>query len=171
MFEEPKKEVEEPGNRKRALLVIGGIGVFVLLVFVWLANQALKPPQSAAAQLENAFRAGTTEFEGYRGKVVFDEKEIIVHPNMIGMAQYEVRAKMTNRGDRPINGIELLGRIVDLGDKVVAESTSLPIPRVRRDPLPPGESMRISVKVDAPSKVAEADVKDVTVELKGIRFQ
>lgn len=171
MFEPPKNEVEEPGNRKRAIILLGGIGVIVLLVFIWLANQALKPPQSAAAQLDNAFRAGTTEFESFREKIVFDEKEIIVHPNMIGMAQYEVRAKMTNRGDRPVSGIELLGRIVDLGNKVVAESVSLPIPRLRREALPPGESMRISVKVDAPSKVAEADIKDVTVELKGIRFQ
>ena len=171
MFESPKNEVEEPGNRKRAILLLGGIGVFVLIVFFWLANQALKPPQSAAAQLENAFRAGTTEFEGYREKIVFDEKEIIVHPNMIGMAQYDVRAKLTNRGDRAISGLELIGRIVDLGDKVVAESVSLPIPRVRREALSPGESMRISVKVDAPKKVAESDIKDVTVELKGIRFQ
>ena len=171
MFESPKNEVEEPGNRKRALLLLGGICVFALLVFFWLANQALKPPQSAAAQLENAFRAGTTEFDSYREKIVFDEKEIIVHPNMMGMAQYDVRAKLTNRGDRPISGIELLGRIVDLGGKVVAENISLPIPRLRREALAPGESMRISVKVDAPRKVAESDIKDVTVELKGIRFQ
>ena len=90
---------------------------------------------------------------------------------MIGMAQYEVRARLTNRGEREVSGLELLGRIIDLQDGIVAQNISMPIPRVRSKPLAPGESMRISVKVDAPAKVAEADIKDVTLELRGIRFQ
>jgi hypothetical protein len=61
--------------------------------------------------------------------------------------------------------------MLDLSDQVVSQNVSQPIPRLRRDPLAPGESMRISVKVDAPQKVSEADVKDVTLELKGLRFQ
>lgn len=171
MFEEKKNEQESPPSRARALLIMGGIGLLVVLSFIWLASQALKPPQSAAPGLEDALRAGAPEFEAYRDKLSFDDKEIIVHPNMIGMAQYEVRAKLTNNGERAVAGVELLGRMIDLNDKVIAQSTSVPIPRLRREPLAPGESMRISVKVDAPAKVSEAEVKDVTVDLQGLRFQ
>ena len=121
--------------------------------------------------MDGAVRAGSAEFDGYRERLIFEEKEIIVHPNMIGMSQYEVRAKLTNRGDRAISGLELLGKIIDLQDKVVAQNVSLPIPRLRSKPLAVGETMRISVKVDAPAKVTEADIKDVTLDLTGLRFQ
>ena len=171
MFEPEETEKTTAKRRSQAMLIIAGIGALVLALVVVLIRQAMMSGTHSANALENAVRAGAPDFEAYREKLVFEEKEIIVHPNMIGMAQYDVRAKLTNRGDRAISGLELIGRIVDLGDKVVAESVSLPIPRVRREALSPGESMRISVKVDAPKKVAESDIKDVTVELKGIRFQ
>jgi hypothetical protein len=83
----------------------------------------------------------------------------IVHPNMIGMAQYEVQARLTNKGTRPISVVEVIGRIYDLQDKVVAENVSIPIPKARREPLQPGESIKITVKVDAPAKITEDQVK------------
>jgi hypothetical protein len=47
-----------------------------------------------------------------------------------------------------------------LQDKVVAENVSIPIPKARREPLQPGESIKITVKVDAPAKLTEDQVKD-----------
>ena len=171
MFEPGETEKATAQRRSRAILLIGAVGALVLAVLVILVRQAFHSSTPANAGLENAVRAGAAEFDSYREKVIFEDKEIIVHPNMIGMAQFEVRAKMTNRGDRIISGVEILGKMIDLADRVVAQNVSLPIPRLRREPLAPGESMRISVKVDAPQKVSEADVKDVTLELKGLRFQ
>jgi hypothetical protein len=31
--------------------------------------------------------------------------------------------------------------------------------------------MNISVKVDAPAKVSEGEIKDIVIELRGLRFQ
>lgn len=171
MFEPEETDKSMAKRRSQAILIIGGVGALVLAVVVVLVRQALlsSPPKSAG--LENAVRAGAGDFDAYREKLVFEDKEIIVHPNMIGMAQYEVRAKLTNRGEKSISGLELLGRIVDLQDAVVAQNLSMPIPKLRTKPLAPGETMRISVKVDAPQRVAEADVKDVTIELRGLRFE
>ena len=171
MFEPDETEKATAQRRARAILLIGAVGALVLAVLVILVRQAFHTSAPASTGLEGAVRAGAADFDSYRERVVFEDKEIIVHPNMIGMAQFEVRAKMTNRGDKAISGLEILGKMVDLRDQVVAQNVSLPIPRLRREPLAPGESMRISVKVDAPQKVSEADVKDVTVELKGLRFQ
>jgi len=170
MFEPDETEKATAQRRSRAILLIGAVGALVLAVLVILVRQAFHSGPAPAAGLENAVRAGAAEFDSYRERVIFEDKEIIVHPNMIGMAQFEVRAKMTNRGDRTLSGVEMLGKMLDLNDQVVAQNVSLPIPRLRRE-LAPGESMRISVKVDAPQKVTEADVKDVTIELKGLRFQ
>ena len=171
MFEPEETDKTTAKRRSQAMLIIAGIGALVLALVVVLIRQAMMSGTHSANALENAVRAGAPDFEAYREKLVFEEKEIIVHPNMIGMAQYEVRAKITNRGERQVDGLELLGKIVDLQDAVVAQNVSLPIPRLRTKPLAPGETMRISVKVDAPAKVTEADVKDVTLELRGLRFQ
>jgi hypothetical protein len=43
--------------------------------------------------------------------------------------------------------------------------------RPLRRPLKPGESYDISIGVDAPPKVTEAEVKNITIELRGLRFR
>ncbi|MGH9767035.1 MAG: hypothetical protein ACREAB_06315 [Blastocatellia bacterium] len=157
-------------DRSRALLVVGAIAVLVLAALITML--AVTKPASEK-EVENMVRAGSSEFEAYKNKVVLevDPEDKYVHPNMIGMWQLEVRATLHNRGDRPLIGVEVLGKMLDMEDKVIKQDLSRPIPRVRREPLNPGESMRISVKVDAPAKITEADVKDMTIELHGLRFQ
>jgi hypothetical protein len=103
--------------------------------------------------------------------VEVDPEGKMVYPNMIGMWQLEARAKVTNRGDRELTGVEVIGKMFDLEDKVIAQAIRLPIPRSRKDPLKPGESMNIVLKVDAPQKITEDEVKDITIELRGLRFQ
>jgi hypothetical protein len=167
MFEnENIKETEQA--RSRALLVVGAIGALVLTALIVLLMQS-KPP--SVALTENMVRAGAAEFDSYKGKVELEVIEKVTHPNMIGMFQLEVRATLHNRGDRPLTAVEILGKMLDMDDKVIAQNVSIPIPRVRKEPLKPGESMKISVKVDAPAKITEGEVKDIVVELRGLRFQ
>ncbi len=155
-------------DRSRALLIVGAIAALILAVLITLL--AMTKP-AAVREAENMLHAGSPEFDAYKGKVELEVIEKVVHPNMVGMWQLESRARLTNRGDRPIMGVEVLGKMLDMDDKVLKESVSRPIPRIRQEPLKPGESMNISVKVDAPGKVTEADVKDITIELMGLRFQ
>jgi hypothetical protein len=115
-------------------------------------------------------RVGAAEFDGYKDKVRLEVIDKIVHPNMIGMAQYEIKARLHNRGDRAITGVEILGKMIALDDRLIAQNISIPIPRVRREPLKAGESVVVSVKIDAPARVAEADVKDLLIELHGLQF-
>jgi len=155
-------------DRSRALLVVGAIATLVLAALITML--ALTKPASVRED-ENMVRAGSPEFEAYKDKVELEVIEKVVHPNMIGMWQLEVRAKLHNRGDRPLTAVEVHGKMVDLDDKVLAQADSRPIPRIRKEPLKPGESMNISVKVDAPGKVTEDEVKDILIELRGLRFQ
>jgi hypothetical protein len=165
MFPETEKATEQ--RRSRIILVLGALVAAILAVIVMFVARS-RPP--ASSELENVQRAGSPEFEAAKGSVGLEVIDKIVHPNMIGMAQYEVQARLTNKGTRPLSAVEVIGRIYDLQDKVIAENVSIPIPRARREPLQPGESIKITVKVDAPAKIAEAEVKDILIELRGLRF-
>ncbi len=162
------------------IMALGAIGALILagvVVFFTRSAQPPPPPAQAAlpggtqAKLENALRAGAPEFDNYKSKVTLEDEETYAAQNIIGLTQFTVRAKLHNRGDRALTGVEIIGRIYDLQDKVVAQNTSLPIPRARAAPLKPGESMSILVKVDTPSNIKEDDVKQVKIELQGLRFQ
>ena len=167
MFE---KDAEKMADERRSNFFLG-LGVMVVIALTGVVYlMARSKPQERPA-LEGVMRAGTAEFDGYKSKVNLEVIEKIVHPNMIGMAQYEVQANLSNRGDRPLTGIELVGALQDLQDNIIARNTSIPIPRVRKEPLKPGETMKISVKIDSPAKVTEADIKDILIELRGLRFQ
>jgi hypothetical protein len=163
MFPETEKATEQ--RRSRIILVLGAVAA-ILAVRHFVARS--KPP--ASSELENVYRVGSPEFEAAKGNVGLEVIDKIVHPNMIGMAQYEVQARLTNKGTRPISAVEVIGRIYDLQDKVIAENVSIPIPKARREPLQPGESIKITVKVDAPGKITEDQVKDILIELRGVRF-
>src|SRR5262245_64532673 len=133
-------------ERSRGLLAAGAIAALMLAILII----ALVMTKSAGdREVENMARAGSPEFDAYKDKVAVevDPNGKMVYPNMIGMWQLEARAKLTNRGDRELTGIEVIGKMLDLEDKVIAHTVSLPIPRIQKGPLKPGESMNIVVKV------------------------
>lgn len=166
MFEpEIDKNIEQA--RSRAIIWVGAVAVLLMTALVVMLAGTKSENRSS---VENVLRAGSPEFDSYRDKVELEVVDKIVHPNMIGMFQLEVRARMHNRGDRALTAVEILGKMFDLSDKVIAQNISVPIPRVRREALKPGESFAFSVKVDAPRKTRESDVKDITIELRGLRF-
>jgi len=157
-------------NRSRGLLIVGSVAALMLAILII----TLAVSKSAAdKEVENMARAGSPEFDAYKDKVTVevDPEGKMVYPNMIGMWQLEARATLTNRGDRELTGVEVVGKMLDFEDKVIAQAVKTPIPRVQKRPLKPGESMNIVLKVDAPQKITETDVKDITIELRGLRFQ
>lgn len=167
MFEEKSEKTTERA-RSRAILWAGAALALALTALVVLL--ARSRPQNQPV-IENLQRAGAAEFDRYREKVEIELIAKIVHPNMIGMAQYEIKARLHNRGDRTLTGVELVGKMFDMQDKMITESVSLPIPRARTEPLKPGESMPVSVKIDGPPKITEAEIKDLAIELRGLRFE
>lgn len=164
-----EKEPEENIERNRSRLVLWMGVATVVLIGALIALLARSRPQDSEV-IENVLRAGAPEFDAYKDKVQLEMIEVIVHPNMIGMAQHEIRAKLHNRGDRTLTGIEVSGRMIDLDDKIVTQGVSHPIPRTRPEPLKPGESMNFNLKLDRPAKVSEDVVKDHALELRGLRF-
>ncbi len=165
MLELNKPKTEEPKTNRLVVGILALIVVGLVGGVIWVARS--KPEIKPI--LTNAVRAGNAEFEGYKSKVALELVDKIVHPNMIGMAQYEIQVRVTNRGDRTLTGLELAGRMIDLSDQLIKEGVSAPVPRLRKT-LPPGETLLASVKIDAPAKITEDQVKDLLVELRGLQF-
>lgn len=170
MFENRGPEQTEEQKKSRKILWTGWV-VAVLFVAIIVLFAKTKPQEGPA--LEGAISAGNAEFEAYKSKVEIEinPEDKNTYDNMVGMFQIDVKAKIHNRGDRPITGMEVVGKMLDMDDKTISERLGIPIPRARKEPLKPGESMRFSVKIDAPAKISEAEVKDVTIELKSLKFQ
>jgi hypothetical protein len=166
MFEPETQPIEEP---KHNHFVIGALAVICLGLVAAVLLIANSKPEIKPA-LPNAVRAGQPDFDNYKSKLTLDVVDKIVHPNMMGMAQYEIQVRVTNRGDRALTGFELAGRMIDLDDKLIKESTSAPIPRARTAPLQPGESFLAAVKIDAPKSITEDMIKDLLVELRALQF-
>ncbi|MFN0087765.1 MAG: hypothetical protein ACKVX9_20405 [Blastocatellia bacterium] len=167
MFENENDKVIER-ERSRALLWVGAAGAVALAVLILVLVKA-RPEDRPV--IEDVLRAGTPEFDGYKDRIEMEIIDKVVHPNMLGMAQYEVRARIHNRGDRTLTAIELTGQMVGLDDKTIKQIVSIPIPRGRPEPLPPGDSIAVSVKIEAPGKVTEDMIKDLVIELRGLKFQ
>jgi hypothetical protein len=156
-------------GRPRALLIAGGVAALVLGILI-VALVTTKP--SAESYSENILRAGSPEFEAYKSKVVLevDPEDKMVYDNWLGMWQLQAKARLSNLGDRELIGVEVIGKMIGHQDNVIAHTIRMPIPRVHA-PLKPGETTIIAVKVDAPPKVTEGEVKDITIELRGLRFR
>jgi len=166
MFD-PETEKATEQRRSRIIMALGALGALVLAIIVMVVARSRSQP----AAPDNFRRAGAAEFESYKNRVTLDNQEVVVYPNQLGMNQFVVKAQLNNRGDRALTGVEIIGKVYDQQDKVVAQVISVPIPRVREEPLKPGESMAITVRIDTPAKIKEADVKKVDAELHGLRFQ
>lgn len=169
MFENTN-ETERSVEQSRSRVILWG-GTIVILLLATLVILVARSRPNYSVNLENAVRTGSAEFEAYRAKVEVEVTDKLVYDNVIGMFQIDIRARIHNRGERPITGLEIVGKMFDMDDKVIAQRISIPIPRGRKEPLQPGESIPVRVKVDAPAKITENDVKDVAIELQALKFQ
>ncbi len=178
MFETETEQMKEE-KRSRTMLVLGGIGALVLAgVIVFLAQSKRATTNTGTPQipggmqvrLEGALRAGSPEFDDYKNKITLENKEMLAAQNLTGMTRFMVNLRVTNRGDKAITGLELMAKVLDLEQKIVAQNTNRPIPNSRKAPLQPGETIRVSLVVDTPAKITEGDVSDIIPEISGLKF-
>jgi hypothetical protein len=159
-------------SRPWPLLAAGAVAAVIMAILI-AALVMTKP--SVDQESEKIVRAGSPEFDAYKDKVALaidpDPDGKIVYDNWLGMWQLQAKAKLSNMGDRELIGVEVIGRLIGHENNVITQAVKLPIPSSRKTSLKPGESTDIFVRVDAPPKVTEPEVKDITVELRGLRFQ
>lgn len=181
MFETETEQMVEQ-RRSRLFLVLGGVGALTLAIVIVVLSKSTHPasplveskrlPGGTQIKLEGALRPGNPEFDDYKNKFTIEETEIYAAQNMVGMTAFTINSRITNRGDRTISGFELTAKALGLdGQTVIAQNTSSPIPIIRTAPLKPGEAVRITMKLDAPSTITEGDISNIVPELSGLIFQ
>lgn len=182
MFETETEQMTEQ-RRSRLLMILGGVGALGLAIVIVVLSRGIRPattpaspsaalPGGTQVRLENALRAGAPEFDAYKPKLTLEDFDKIGASNAMGMTQLALKARLTNRGDRTLKGIEIALRAFSYAEegKVLALNYGLPIPN-KQSELKPGESMPITVKVDLPSTISESDISDIVPEITGLRFQ
>ena len=182
MFDAETPQMKED-RRSRIYLILGGVGALALAVtIIFLASKFRQPaslpsatalPGGQQLRLSDAQRKGNPEFDTYHAKVVIEDVEKRASQNAMGMTQMILLGKLTNKGDRTLAALELELKATSYAEsgKVLAINTSAPIPRVRKEPLKPGESMRITMKLDLPSTITEDDISDIVPEVSALIFQ
>ena len=170
MFNHEESSIQEGRDRSARRKLLISVSLIAAIVLTILIIFFAGTQQSGSAEITGVQRAGSPDFDRYRDKIQVEMIETIVHPNLIGMAQHEIRARVTNLGDQTLTAIEVHGRMLGLDDSTVAQAVGFPVPRTRQQPLPPGQSMNFSLKVDRPGNVGEELVKDHVLELRGLRF-
>lgn len=183
MFETETEQMTEQ-RRSRMLMILGGVGALGLAIVIMVLWRGVQQPAKAPAAmgakvpggtqvpLENALRAGAPEFDSYKAKITLENLDKIGAGNAMGMTQLALNARLTNRGDRTLKGIEITLRAFSASaeGKVLALNYGLPVPN-KQSELKPGESMPITVKVDLPSTISEGAISDIVPEITGLRFQ
>ncbi len=168
MFES-QAEKDKQQHRSRLILGIGFIAaLFVIGAFLLFSTMK---QQAEVPTLADAVRAGNQDFESYKAKVTLDKQEVLAQQNAMEMVMFTIQAELHNYGDRTLTGVEIEAQVYDLQDKLIATRIGQPIPRLHPDPLTPGESTRVAIKLDVAQKYKEADVKLVRVVLHGLRFE
>jgi hypothetical protein len=182
MFDAETPQMKED-RRSRMYLILGGIGALALaFTIVVLASKFRQPPNlplgsalpgGQQLRLPDAQRKGNPEFDTYRPKITIEDVEKRAAQNAMGMTQMLLTGKLTNKGDRTLSGLELEIKAMSYAEpgKVLAINTSTPIPRLRKEPLKAGESMKITMKLDLPSTITEDDVADIVPEVSALIFQ
>jgi len=160
-------DAAERRQRKVRLLSFGALTAVTIGVFTALFSGT---QQNRDSDIAGIVRSGNSQYDVYRDKVQVEMIETIVHPNLIGMAQHEVRARISNLGDRSVTAVEIKGRMIGLDEATITTSTAYPIPRASTTPLLPGGTIGFSIKIDRPGNIGEELVKDHALEVTGIRF-
>jgi hypothetical protein len=126
--------------------IIGTIAVLAALGFL-LTRPTTKQLENQV--LENAFRAGSPEFELYtkRISITTDNDRTVWSPTAMGKIVMSLRGTIRNITGKTLTGLEIKASVVDSVQKPVKEKTLLVIPR-QAEKLETGKTLDIQVSIE-----------------------
>jgi hypothetical protein len=145
------------------------------LLALWLVIERLvEPDQSRPAlgveeksRLEGAVRAGSPEFEQYRGRIAMGQSQAIVAHRALGDLVMELTTVVRNDTGRVINGLEMRGIVFDAQGFPSLERTAVIIP-TQQTALEPNEVIKARILLeDVEPEVKRAKVR---MEVTGVLF-
>jgi len=146
-----------------AALLIGGLFYFLMRKTVGEGQ----PPR-----LEGAIRAGSPDFEKYRGQIALDNPEAIQAKRALGDWVMTLQTTARNFTGKTITGLEIWAAVVDHDGHPVRERTVVVIPSPipgRPTELEPNKTLPVSVVLDRMTD--EDDRANIKMEVRAFKFK
>jgi hypothetical protein len=160
---------EKKGVNK--ILLVGIlIGTLLVAGAVWLFSFTPSMEEQTQQLLADAFLEGSPEFEKYTKDIVIqtDMDNIMQSPTALGTIMMTINAKIRNKGQQTISGLEVKVGVVDMAGKVVREKKLMVVPK-QREKLAPGETIPVVATVEGFRK--DDDRANVRWKVTAIRIE
>lgn len=131
------KTNEKKGVNKILLLALLAAAVLVAGA-VYILSLSPSTEEKKQQLLSESFVEGSPEFARYTKDIIIqtDMDNIMQSPTGMGTIMMTIRAKIRNKGEKTINGLEVNVGVVDLAGKIVREKRLLVVPKQEEKLLP-----------------------------------
>jgi hypothetical protein len=153
----------------RAIIIAVAVVAAVLIggVFYVLMRKSMR--DSPPLRLDNAIRAGSSDFEKYKKLIPLDDPEADESPRALGDIVMTLHTTARNFTGRTITGLEVHAAVVDHQNQPVKERTVVVIPLPDREELEPNKTMFVGVRLEG---MTESDDRaNIKMEVTAFRFK
>ncbi len=167
---ESLEQIDKKKGINKVLLAALAIAALVVAAGVWLLSLQPSVEQKQQEILAGSFQEGSPEFEKYTKDIVIqtDMDNIMQSPTGMGTIMMTIRAKIRNKGEKTVTGLEVKVSVVDMAGKVVRDKKLLVVPK-QEEKLSPGQMIPVVATVENFSK--DDDRANVRWKVTAIRIE
>ena len=172
MFEQPAGKEEK--DRSRAIMVLSGVAVIVVVALIVLVTKSVKT--SAPIAMEHA---GSPEFDDYSRSLTIENIQKTTGERL-NTRFGRIRCSVINAGDRIIVGLQIRAYVVEFNnealkekvsrEKVVKEKFLNVVPDIR-DTLPPDRKLDLDIYLEPIPDLETLQYPEMRVEVVGIKLK
>lgn len=159
--------IPEEKPRRTLIIVVAIIAALLIGGFFYLLLRGTMGGEQTA-QLENAIRPGSPDWDKYSKLIVRDDPEADEAKRALGDLVMTLRTTVRNFTGRTIVGLEMRATVVDHQDQPVKQRTLVIIPG-RRDELEPNKTMQVAINVEGMTD--NDDRANIKMEVTGFRLK
>ena len=125
------------------------VGAAIIGALIWLLTFQPTAEEQKAKMMEGFYLEGTPEFEQVTKDIVIstDFDRTTESPTGLGTIQMTIRAKIRNKGNKTLNGLEVSVGVVDTNNKLLKEKKVLFVP-TQQPTLEPQQIIPVTVSLD-----------------------
>ncbi len=159
--------VKDPVPSRWIYIAAGVVTLILLLLVFGKFYWASRPAGNVAEQprLERALRAGASEFDEVRSRILVEKPQATIAPRALGDKVVELTTSVRNETGRTINGLALRGAVLDPQGTALRERTVVIVP-AQQAVLAPGETMNVRILLEGLDPNSER--ADTHVEITGV---
>ena len=165
--------IDQKENKKgtnKIFIVAGILAVLAVAGIVIGVSMMPSPAEEKAAVLENAYREGSEEFDGYNKEIIIttDPRRLYESTTGLGDIVMQISGRIRNKGDKTVTGLEVSVGMVDTKNELIKDKKVLVVPQFKNE-LAPGET--IDLMVNVPGFEEDDDRANARWKVTAIKFK